>query len=123
MRYQRANQTSNLDRPSYLDTRKSSEKSKKIKKSSSAHLAISLLKPRGKEIREFPLYQLWAKMAMSKQNCSRIAISSFLSKFFLFFSEPLESSEYPSTLLDPNPRSVRLYGAFFHRWRPILHLG
>ena len=50
-----------------------------------AHLAISLLKPRGKEIREFPLYQLWAKMAMSKQNCSRIAISSFLSKFFLFF--------------------------------------
>ena len=42
--------------PGYLQELGEVEKNKK-KFVRHAHLAISLLKPRGKEIREFPLYQ------------------------------------------------------------------
>ena len=62
--YYRDNQTSNLDEPSYPDTRKSSEKSEKNKKKKftrHTHLDISLLKPRGEEINVFTQIQIWGQ--------------------------------------------------------------
>ena len=85
--------------PGYPQELREVEKNKK-KFVRRAHLTISLLKPRDKEIREFPLYQIWAEMAMSQLKSSRIAISSNLPNFFPFFSKPPETSEYPSKLVD-----------------------
>ena len=69
------------------------EKNKK-KFTRRAHLTISLLKPRGEEINVFHLYHLLRFWATTWPKCCRIAISSRISKFSLFFSKPPESFEY-----------------------------
>ncbi len=80
-----------------------------------AHLAISLLKPRGKEIREFPLYHPLRFWATPQPKCCGIAISSRMPKFSLFFSKSPESFKYPSKLVDLSTRSVDLCGALYAR--------
>ena len=73
------------------------------------HLDISLLKLRGEEIQEFSLCQPLRFGATPQPKSSRIAISSRMSKFSLFFSKSPEPLEYPSNLARRNSTPTSQY--------------